>query len=134
MRLALCVALLGGCIQDGTFRCEPSSKCSDGTQMGFCEPTGYCSFPDPTCPSGRRYGQFSSPANTCTDPIIEIGKKLGKQALEEAGTWSVDWFGEGQNPETAAWLAEGLHRSLAPAIAPQVLGGTGTQRSSQIST
>lgn len=29
-----------------------------------------------------------------------------KQALEEAGDWAVDWFGEGQNPETEAWLSE----------------------------
>jgi hypothetical protein len=29
-----------------------------------------------------------------------------KKALEEAGNWSVDWFGEGQNPETGAWLSE----------------------------
>jgi Pentapeptide repeats (9 copies) len=29
-----------------------------------------------------------------------------KEALETGGNWSVDWFGEGQNPQTAAWLAE----------------------------
>lgn len=29
-----------------------------------------------------------------------------KTALEEAGSWSVDWFGEGQNSETEAWLSE----------------------------
>jgi uncharacterized protein YjbI with pentapeptide repeats len=29
-----------------------------------------------------------------------------KKALEDSGGWSADWFGEGQNPETEAWLAE----------------------------
>ena len=29
-----------------------------------------------------------------------------KQALETAGDWSADWFGEGQNDKTRAWLAE----------------------------
>jgi Pentapeptide repeats (9 copies) len=29
-----------------------------------------------------------------------------KQALEDAGGWAVDWFGEGQNAETEAWLAD----------------------------
>jgi hypothetical protein len=29
-----------------------------------------------------------------------------KEALEGAGQWSADWFGEGQNPETREWLAE----------------------------
>ena len=29
-----------------------------------------------------------------------------KQALEDGGNWAVDWFGEGQNAETEAWLAD----------------------------
>ncbi|MGF1623206.1 MAG: pentapeptide repeat-containing protein [Rhodomicrobiaceae bacterium] len=29
-----------------------------------------------------------------------------KKALEDSGAWSTDWFGEGQNPETTAWLEE----------------------------
>jgi hypothetical protein len=29
-----------------------------------------------------------------------------KQGLEDAGGWAVDWFGEGQNAETEAWLAD----------------------------
>jgi uncharacterized protein YjbI with pentapeptide repeats len=29
-----------------------------------------------------------------------------KQTLEEGGGWAVDWFGEGQNPETERWLEE----------------------------
>ena len=29
-----------------------------------------------------------------------------KKALEKAGQWSVDWYGEGQNEESKAWLEE----------------------------
>lgn len=29
-----------------------------------------------------------------------------KQLLEDGGGWAVDWFGEGQNAETEAWLAD----------------------------
>lgn len=29
-----------------------------------------------------------------------------KEALEQAGDWTTDWFGEGQNEETQAWLTE----------------------------
>lgn len=29
-----------------------------------------------------------------------------RQALEKAGKWAVDWYGEGQNDETKAWLEE----------------------------
>ncbi len=34
-----------------------------------------------------------------------LGLLNRKQALEESGTWLADWFGEGQNEETRAWLA-----------------------------
>src|SRR5690606_25533887 len=39
----------------------------DCTAMGaVCEPTGYCSFVDPGCADGRRYGEYSgSYANQC---------------------------------------------------------------------
>jgi hypothetical protein len=33
--------------------------CADGAEQGFCEASGYCSFPDPDCPSMRRFGQLS---------------------------------------------------------------------------
>ncbi len=38
-----------------------------GGQEGTCEPTGSCSFPDPSCSSNKRYGQYASGelANTC---------------------------------------------------------------------
>jgi hypothetical protein len=35
---------------------------------------------------------------------IEILER--KKTLEDTGSWLADWFGEGQNPETTAWLGE----------------------------
>ena len=36
--------------------------------------------------------------------VVSILEK--KKALEKAGQWSVDWYGEGQNAESKAWLEE----------------------------
>lgn len=41
------------------FRCSESASCNAGGVLGTCEDTGFCSFPDTTCPSGRRYGEFA---------------------------------------------------------------------------
>lgn len=41
------------------FGCVDDSGCAGSEEGGFCEPSGFCSFPDDACPSGRRYGEFS---------------------------------------------------------------------------
>lgn len=44
------------------FTCAQDEQCRlDGAQ-GVCELDGFCSFPDGSCPSGRRYGQHASAA------------------------------------------------------------------------
>jgi hypothetical protein len=54
----------------GVFHCERDDQCSGG---GTCEADGLCSFPDPQCDSGRRYGDLSGPAsNKCVgDTVID---------------------------------------------------------------
>ncbi len=56
-----------GCGQATVFECEQAEQCSRGGEMGTCEADGYCSFPDPSCPSERRYGELSPPglAGSC---------------------------------------------------------------------
>lgn len=54
------------CIVGGTFACSDDDECgANGT--GVCEASGWCSFPDPDCPSGRRYSPWSGDdlANDC---------------------------------------------------------------------
>ncbi len=41
------------------FVCAKNAQCVEGHTEGTCEPTGSCSFPEPACPSGRRYAKFS---------------------------------------------------------------------------
>lgn len=58
--------LLSGC-QRETFFCDTSEDCVSKGGGGACEPTGYCSFPDPDCDTNRRYGKLapSRLAGTC---------------------------------------------------------------------
>lgn len=68
MLLGVLVAV-AGCGQ-ATFACMTDSECvSDGFE-GMCQPSGYCSFGDPQCESGQRYGSHapSSLASECVEP------------------------------------------------------------------
>ena len=58
-----CVAL--ACVTpSASFGCETSDQCTVG---GTCQPTGWCSFPDPSCATGQRYSDAAGGglANLC---------------------------------------------------------------------
>lgn len=68
------VVLLGivgltACPTTGFFVCTTDSEC-DEVENGRCEPSGSCSFPDPACETGRRYGELGNPstAGQCVPP------------------------------------------------------------------
>ena len=44
-----------GCANRNSYICASSDQCVLGGQHGVCEPSSYCSFTDPSCPSGRKY-------------------------------------------------------------------------------
>ena len=48
-----------GCIKLDSFNCAQSSECQNGEVLGTCEAGGLCSFPDPLCPSGKKFGDFA---------------------------------------------------------------------------
>lgn len=61
-----CFLLGSGCQRDAFF-CDTPEDCTSEDGGGACESTGYCSFPDPECDTGRRYGDLapSGLAGTC---------------------------------------------------------------------
>lgn len=63
MRAAAVFAAIGlwGCLAD-RYRCDDSAACVHDGAAGTCEATGFCSFPDATCDSGRRYGEHADSA------------------------------------------------------------------------
>jgi hypothetical protein len=65
--LALVAAIAGaGCLKNAAFSCEQDVDCARAGETGVCESTGSCSFVDPACPGGRRYGELSGAlANQC---------------------------------------------------------------------
>ena len=63
MRALLLAALvLAACANDDqVYPCTHRDMCSIGTMRGMCEDTGFCSLPDPTCASLRRYVDHAPP-------------------------------------------------------------------------
>jgi hypothetical protein len=55
------------------FDCHGDETCFDGTRAGSCEATGWCAFPDDSCPSGRRYGVYAGGGlgQTCVGSTID---------------------------------------------------------------
>ncbi len=66
---ALAVA---GCPAAGR-TCTSAEDCGED---GLCEATGFCSFSDETCPSGRRYGD-SSPSGEGGECVLSTGTTTG---------------------------------------------------------
>ena len=72
--LILALGLLAACspFSSGAFQCSQDQQC-DGLAGGVCQTsTGFCSFPDETCPSGQRYGELAddSLASTCVGEVV----------------------------------------------------------------
>jgi hypothetical protein len=62
--LLLFVLASAGCLRSTQFQCDTDQSC--GAQ-GRCESTGFCSFPDGDCQSGRKYGDSAGTnAGKCT--------------------------------------------------------------------
>jgi len=78
--LACAIALVASCSAGGAFECTQPSDCASEGGAGTCESTGYCSFPDATCDSGRRYGEHApgDVAGTCVP--TDVGETGGTEA------------------------------------------------------
>lgn len=71
------------------FVCSSPDQCNGG----ICQPTGYCSFPDPTCSSGQRYGRLAGDglANDCVsqntpDDEGEVGSESETSSTTSSST------------------------------------------------
>ncbi len=77
--LGLGAALAWAC-NLGAFACSDDGDCGGTSDAGVCETSGWCSFPDGECASGRRYGDHAGGAlaGTCVD---EAGTTGGTDGL-----------------------------------------------------
>lgn len=55
----LAVVAPSGCTVQGEFHCTADDDCVFHGTPGRCEATSYCSFPDPACATGHRYGEHA---------------------------------------------------------------------------
>lgn len=93
MRSRVCVLLLvaiAACVRPvAGFTCTSSDQCTGG---GVCQPVGFCSFDDQSCPGGQRYGAASGDlAGICVGdepgpgggvpPGCDLAKPFGSPAL-----------------------------------------------------
>lgn len=132
------LALLAGCSNPGYFVCTADAECTeaDGSR---CEPSGACSIPDPTCPTGRRYGELGNPeiagqcvpaddiGSTGSDPTLATdGGASGSGAAVSGGTsesvgttedeQSTSSSGEGSSTSTAGESSDGASSSTGGGV------------------
>ncbi|MBX7078028.1 MAG: LamG domain-containing protein [Nannocystaceae bacterium] len=71
---------VGWACNAGAFACSDDGDCGGTTDAGVCEASGWCSFPDGECASGRRYGSHAGGAlaGACVD---EVGSSSGSGGL-----------------------------------------------------
>ena len=80
-------AIGGACVGGSQFACTEDAQCNDGALEGWCEETGFCSFPDGACESGRRYGTLSGAlSSTCVPVDGATGSTTSGEATETTST------------------------------------------------
>ncbi|MBC8070692.1 MAG: hypothetical protein IAG13_20345, partial [Deltaproteobacteria bacterium] len=69
------------CARAEVFECRQPGDCVDANRTGSCEPNGFCSFPDPSCPSGHRYGSHAGDglADQCVP--LDVADGSGESTL-----------------------------------------------------
>jgi len=82
------LALLAGCFDvEPFFRCARQDQCVSQGTGGFCEDSGYCSFPDSTCVGGaRRYGSAPDPfGDQCVGEAADLSALSDLPAPADGG-------------------------------------------------
>jgi hypothetical protein len=70
-----CAAFAAGCGLPDEYRCTSDGQCVAGDRAGRCETSGFCSFSDGSCATGRRYGSYA--ASTLADQCVSDSDDLG---------------------------------------------------------
>lgn len=109
--LGLATALTGGCLNIGAFTCSDNNQCLNGDQAGFCQPTGYCSYPDPVCETGFRYGD-------------EADSDLAGECVEVPGATDTDIDPTGVEPTSGTSSGGSSETGLPTTLDPSTTNDT----------
>ncbi|MBL4684186.1 MAG: hypothetical protein JKY37_06330 [Nannocystaceae bacterium] len=123
------IAMVCACTTAPAFVCSDDSQCGEG---GVCETTGFCSFLDPDCESGRRYepkagGGYEShcvlpmPGTTTVDSTTQDGSEISS---EDEG---VDTTGTDTGPDTTTDDPDGPSITVDSSLRFQTMDGMGIQ-------
>lgn len=128
---ALCATCVAAGLQWATacgervFACSQDGDCRDGAAAGVCQPEGVCSFPDPSCASGQRFGAHGGAlGGMCVPSSGSASGSAGESTLSGPGT--------SQATTTASSSSDGESSTTAPVSATGTTGSTdgGTAESS----
>jgi len=95
MRWLVALALLGSsaCLSSLSYSCSDDDACRSDAEAGTCEVTGFCSFADEDCATGRRYGQFAGDGLS-GECVVDTGSSTSGAPTSQApstttvsGTW-----------------------------------------------
>jgi hypothetical protein len=88
-----------------------AAQCTRAGAAGTCEPSGFCSLPDPACTSGRRYAAAGALDGECVDDVAP--GLIGYWPLDDVtGTTTADTSGQGRDATLHAsptWIPGGLY-------------------------
>lgn len=124
-----------GCASADTFVCSLPHQCGPG---GTCESSGYCSFPDPDCSSGQRYGDHASAelAGTCVeldDASTASGSSGSSSELPTVTSSPIldtgvdtDPVGDTTDPSSTGLALEGTSTTDPPDMGTGVVESTGS--------
>ena len=67
------LAVFAACLKFDPYKCTNNLQCVLEDQPGHCQPTGYCSYPDLTCPTGFRYEEHAPEfGGECVEPVTPM--------------------------------------------------------------
>lgn len=74
VKLLLAALFASGCVRSATtYECASADQCMRDGVQGRCEVASVCSFPDPMCASGMRFGDYAGGyANQCVGDDGEL--------------------------------------------------------------
>jgi uncharacterized delta-60 repeat protein len=81
----VCLGALGLVLPAPVFECRTDAQCVDLGDDARCEGIGYCSLPDDSCTSGRRFHEFAGDglADACTDRTCGNGMVDGDEDCDD---------------------------------------------------
>jgi hypothetical protein len=105
--------------QATAFNCSQNEACNEKPN-GVCEATGYCAYPDSSCPSGFKYSQTAGPhAGLCVSPTTDARVDDAPRHADVHATGDA-----GATDQAAADHATAVEAAVADMVVPVDAGGS----------